>query len=240
MRNVYAISQPWWMHTDVLQSPCSKVPLFTSPYVFQSRCSPTLYSLVPILSSPSLPPAPVFPTMVSQSLCFSVSSPYICPSHTISSQEVFYTSTCVFQRCQCNHNVPHSLCSPVLMISGSVFNPYVFQRHCPYPMFPSPYIDMHKVLQTRSSQESFSIPYVPQRYDPVPVCSSVLFVPSSVSESLSSPKIFSGQNDHSHIRPYIFPICFPVPLVPMFCRRFLIPSVDTGWVINMLVTKMLK
>ena len=72
----------WWRHyagrsvrvrTDVPQSISSPVPLFTSPYVSQSRCSP-----VPIFPHEV---RPMFPSLcVSQSLCFPVnmsSSPFI-------------------------------------------------------------------------------------------------------------------------------------------------------------------
>ena len=59
-----------WMRTDVPQSLSSTIPLFTSPYVSRSRCSPTLYSVVPF--SPH-EVRPMFPSLcVSQSLCFPV------------------------------------------------------------------------------------------------------------------------------------------------------------------------
>ena len=68
--------------TDVPQSLSSTVPLSTSPYVSQSQCSLTLYSPVPILSSPFFPHEvrPTFPSLcVSWSLYFPVpmfSSPF--------------------------------------------------------------------------------------------------------------------------------------------------------------------
>ena len=58
------------VRTDVPQSLSSTVPLFTSTYVSQSRCSPTLYSPFPIFPSPFLPPRGT--PYVSQSLCFPV------------------------------------------------------------------------------------------------------------------------------------------------------------------------
>ena len=104
------------MRTDVPQSLSSTVPLFTSPYVSQSRCSSTLYSPVPMFPSPFLPPQGT--PYVSQSLCFPVSllpSPY----------------------------VPQSPCSPIPLFPSPDVPLKCFQSLCsskifPVPMFPSP------------------------------------------------------------------------------------------------------
>ena len=129
------------VRTDVPQSLSSTVPLFTSPYVPQSQCSPTLNPPVPMFPSPFLPPRgtpydsqSLFPIpFASQSLC----SPKMFP----------------------NPYVPQFLCSPVPMFpqlvhqslfssvlflslcSPNIFpNPYVPPTSSPVPVFPSPYL----------------------------------------------------------------------------------------------------
>ena len=199
MRNVYAISQPWWVHTDVLQSPCSKVSLFTSPYVFQSRRSPTLHSLVPILSSPSLPQTPVFPIMVPQSLCFSVSSPYMSQSH---------------------HFVPRSVLHQYLC-----FPKMPMQSQCSsFPMLPSP-DDLRKCFRSICFPKALPLSDVPKslhwhaQSSPNPIFSSILFHSLCSSEICRSPCVFL-----SHIR---VKQCIRVPKFPKDISRSKWPQSHT-------------
>ena len=99
---------------------CSLVPLFTSPYVSQSRCSATLYSPVPIFPSPCLPPRGT--PYVSQSLCFPVPllpSPYVL--------QPLYSPVSIFPI-----NVFPSLCSPRPLVPQTRSSPELF----PVPVFP--------------------------------------------------------------------------------------------------------
>ena len=106
------------VRTDVPQSLSSTVPLFTCPYVSQSRCSPTLYSPVPMFPSPFLPRRgirPMFPSLcVSQSLCFPVP---------------------MFPK-----DVPQSLCSPIPLFPSPDVPLRCFQSLCSPKMFPNPYV----------------------------------------------------------------------------------------------------
>ena len=132
------------------------VPMFPSPYLPQSLCSP-----VPIFPSPDVPrPGPrlyipssyipqhlSFPTKCA--LCFPVSvfpSPFA--SQSLCSPVPLFPSLDIphkwfpvpmFPKDIPQLYVPQSLCSPFPMIPWSVSGPYVPQRYSPVPMFHSPF-----------------------------------------------------------------------------------------------------
>ena len=165
------------MRLDVPQSLSSTVPLFTSPYVSQSRCSPTLYSPVPIFRSPFLPPRGT--PYVSQSLCFPVPllpSPYVL--------QPLYSPVSIFLI-----NGFPSLCSIKIFLSPYVPLVLLFLRpdlpqNCFQSQFspkicPSPYVQ-HKCFHSLCSSKIFPSPYVPQS-----LCSAVpLFASPHAPQSL--------------------------------------------------------
>ena len=141
----------WRVRTDVPQPLYSTVPLFTSPYVSQSRCSPTLYSPLfphevrPMFPSPCVPqslfsPVSMFPKDVPQSLCSPIS---------------LFPSPDVPLKCF------QSLCSPKLFPS-----PYAPQSLCSaVPLFPQSIL----CSQTSFSPELFPVPIFP-KYVPKSLC----------------------------------------------------------------------
>ena len=140
------------VRTDVPQSLSSTVPLFTSPFVSQSRCSPTLYSPVPMFPSPCLLPRGT--PHVSQSLC--------CPVPLLPSP---YPPVPLFHSLDIPHKwfpVPMTVCSPKIFPSPYMFpGPYALQSLCsPVPMLRSPYrLDVPRCLCSPNTVPS---PYVPQ------------------------------------------------------------------------------
>ena len=119
---------PGGARTDVPQSLSSTVPLFTSPYVSQSRCSPTLY-LISIFPSPFLPPrgTPCFPVSVFPS---PFASQYLCsPAPLFPSPDIPHKW---FPVAMFPKDIPQSLCSPRPFVPQIRSSPDPF----PVPIFP--------------------------------------------------------------------------------------------------------
>ena len=150
----------WRVRTDVPQSLSSTVPLFTSPlYVSQSRCSPTLYSSVPILPSPFLPPRGT--PYISQSLCFP--SPFT--PQSLCSPAPLFPSLDISHKwlpIPMFPNVFPSLYVPLdLLFPRPDLHQNCFQSQFTPKMFPSPYVP-HKCFHSLCSPKIFPSPYVPQ------------------------------------------------------------------------------
>ena len=147
--------------------PIGVIPMFPSPYVPQSLCSP-LYDISPYVSHvpqslcyPEMFPSPVAPqTYIIQSLCSPVPMFPIFPSPY----------------------VPQSLCSPLYDISPYV--PHVPQSLCYPEMFPSPVAPQTYIIQSLCSPVPM-FPIFPSPYVSQSLCSPVPALPSPfVSQSL--------------------------------------------------------
>ena len=145
---------------------CSPIPMFPSPHVSQSLCSP-LYDISPYVSHipqslcyPEMFPSPVAPqTYTTQSLCSPVPMFHI------------FRSPYVLQ----------SLCSPVHLFPS----PY---RCSPVPMLPSPYVPPTNSSVPISTPIPQKIPFpIFPKHVPQSLSSPVPMFPKHVPQSLCSP-----------------------------------------------------
>ena len=215
---------------------CSTVPLFTSSYVSQSLCSPTLRSQAPMFPSPFLPqrgmpyillpspyvfrclssPIPIFPRSGFPSLWSQrYSSAPMLPSSYI--PQTFCSTGPVFPRTVSSPYVPRR-CSPLFMLSSPnvslklLSSPIVHQWYSPIPLFPGP----------------APSPSIPQNGFPAPMLLRIFPVPICPSQTLSFPEVFYSSyvpqrcpNSRCSPNP-IFPrIVLPFAMFPKYNSQFL-------------------
>ena len=182
-----SLNAPGAYRTDVPQSLSSTVPLFTSPFVSQSRCSPTLYSPVPMFTGDPLHSraACTQPCNVNTH-----SRAHCSPGARLCEQ---WGHGCVNNGARLCASARLCRGSPVMFPSPCLpprGTPYVSQSLCcPVPLLPSPYppVPLFHSLD------------IPHKWFPVPmtVCSPKIF---------PSPYMFPG--------PYALQsLCSPVPML---------------------------